>query len=139
MTSASGSTAQAPPIASRIAPTVSGFISEGVPPPKKTLVTRRPGVRAAIWAISRRNAATKRVLIHGLVPHVAVEVAIGALRGAERPMHIDAEARVPRRMIDHGPLMTASARRVTIRPCRMILEPEPIPQSNGRQGPAMLL
>ena len=35
-------------------------MSEGVPPPKKMLVTVRPGVRAAIWAISRRKAATNR-------------------------------------------------------------------------------
>jgi hypothetical protein len=44
-------------MASRIAPTVSGFMSEGVPPPKKMLVTVRPGTRAAVWAISRRKAA----------------------------------------------------------------------------------
>src|SRR5690606_34664783 len=30
-------------------------------------------------------------LVHGLVPHMAVEVAIGALGRAEGPMHIDAE------------------------------------------------
>ena len=47
-------------MASRIAPTVRGSISEGVPPPRKTLDTVRPGVRAAMWAISRRKAATKR-------------------------------------------------------------------------------
>jgi hypothetical protein len=43
-----------------MAPTVPGFMSEGVPPPKKMLVTVRPGVRAAMWAISRRKAATNR-------------------------------------------------------------------------------
>ena len=47
-------------MASRIAPTVSGFMSEGVPPPKKMLVTVRPGMRAAVWAISRRKAARNR-------------------------------------------------------------------------------
>ena len=41
-------------------------------------------------------------LIHGFAPHMAVEIAIGAFREAERPMHIDAEGRIPRRMIDHG-------------------------------------
>ena len=43
---------QAPLMASRIAATVFGFISEGVPPPKKIEVTLRPGAMAARWAIS---------------------------------------------------------------------------------------
>jgi len=41
-------------------PTVSGRISDGVPPPRKMLVTMRPGASAAMWAISRANAAPKR-------------------------------------------------------------------------------
>ena len=42
-------------------------------------------------------------LVQRLVPHVAVEVAIRAFRRAERPVHVDAEARIPRRMIAHAP------------------------------------
>ena len=40
------------------APTVAGAISDGVPPPMKMLVTVRPGVRAAIVAISLAKAFT---------------------------------------------------------------------------------
>ena len=47
-------------MASRIAPTVAGCISEGVPPPKKIVETLRPGARAAVAAISAANARTKR-------------------------------------------------------------------------------
>ncbi len=46
--------------ASRIAPTVAGCISDGVPPPKKIVDTVRPGARAAVVAISAVNARTKR-------------------------------------------------------------------------------
>ena len=47
-------------MASRIAPTVAGCISEGVPPPKKMVETVRPGTRAAVAAISAAKARTKR-------------------------------------------------------------------------------
>jgi hypothetical protein len=47
-------------MASRIPPTVAGCISEGVPPPRKMLVTVRPGTRAAVAAISVSNARRKR-------------------------------------------------------------------------------
>ena len=40
--------------------TVCGFISEGVPPPKKIERASRPGVSAARWAISVLKAATNR-------------------------------------------------------------------------------
>jgi hypothetical protein len=43
-------------MASRIAPTVCGCISDGVPPPKKIEDTVRPGVCAATVAISREGA-----------------------------------------------------------------------------------
>src|SRR5215218_8983593 len=59
------------------------------------------------------------LLVHGLVPDMAVEIAIGAFRGAKGPVHVNTEARVPCGMIDHAPLMTVSARPVTIRPCRI--------------------
>ena len=44
-----------------MAPTVAGCISEGVPPPKKIVETVRPGVRAAVVAISAVKARTKRL------------------------------------------------------------------------------
>ena len=47
-------------MASRSAAVVAGAISDGVPPQKNTLVTVRLGASAAMWAISRRNAARKR-------------------------------------------------------------------------------
>ena len=59
-TSASGATVQCRAMASRIAPTVAGCISDGVPPPKKMLETVRPGARAAVAAISASNARAKR-------------------------------------------------------------------------------
>ncbi len=39
---------------------MSGFISDGVPPPKKIVDTVRPGARAAVAAISAVNARTNR-------------------------------------------------------------------------------
>src|SRR5258708_28912634 len=45
---------------SRMVPTVSGCIRDGVPPPRKMLDTVRPGVRAAVEAISVSNARRKR-------------------------------------------------------------------------------
>jgi hypothetical protein len=95
VTSAPASTGHAAAIASRIAPAVAGCIREGVPPPKKTLVTVRPGAMAATWAISRESGEEAR-LVDALHPHMAVEVAIGAFRQAERPVDVDAKARVAR-------------------------------------------
>ena len=60
MTSTSGGTVQCLPMVSRIAPTVSGCISDGVPPPRKMLDTVRPGTRAAVAAISVWKARRKR-------------------------------------------------------------------------------
>ena len=60
MTSTSGGTVQCLPMVSRIVPTVSGCISDGVPPPRKMLDTVRPGTRAAVEAISVWNARRKR-------------------------------------------------------------------------------
>ena len=45
---------------SLMAPTVAGCISDGVPPPRKMLVTVRPGARAAVLAISLVKARRKR-------------------------------------------------------------------------------
>jgi hypothetical protein len=42
------------------APTVAGAISEGVPPPKKMLVTVRPLASPAKWSISASSAAPQR-------------------------------------------------------------------------------
>ena len=58
-----GSIAQCLPIVSRIAPTVRGGISEGVPPPKKIERTAGRASRAARCAISarrRRRTAPRR-------------------------------------------------------------------------------
>ena len=60
VTSTSGATVQCLPMASRMPPTVAGCISDGVPPPKKMLDTVRPGMRAAVAAISVANARRKR-------------------------------------------------------------------------------
>jgi hypothetical protein len=46
------------PISSRIALTVEGCISDGVPPPKKIVDTVRPAVRRAVDAISAAKART---------------------------------------------------------------------------------
>ena len=95
---------------SSTAATVCGFISDGVPPPRKMLVTSRGPVRWRIVASSRREGAGKALLVHRLVADMAVEVAIGALGRAERPMDVDAEARfacsvnirVLQRRAEHG-------------------------------------
>jgi len=58
--STSGLTRQCLPIESRIAPTVCGRISDGVPPPRKIEDTFRPGARAAMVSISQANARAYR-------------------------------------------------------------------------------
>ena len=58
--STSGAIDQCRATASRIAPTVAGCISDGVPPPKKMVETMRPGTRAAVAAISAVKARRKR-------------------------------------------------------------------------------
>jgi len=60
VTSTSAAKVQCRAIVSRIAPTVDGCISDGVPPPKKMLTASRPGTRAEVVAISAANARTKR-------------------------------------------------------------------------------
>ena len=76
---------------SRIAPTVSGAISDGVPPPKKMLVTMRPGASDAKCASSDEIGGDEVALVDAAVAHMGVEVAIRAFGEAERPMHIDPE------------------------------------------------
>ena len=92
VTSTSGATVQCFATPSRIAATVAGCISDGVPPPKKMVVTSRPGVRCG----HRRDLAQKALhearLVDAAVADMAVEVAIGAFRQAERPVNVDAEA-----------------------------------------------
>ena len=73
-----------------------GCISDGVPPPKKM---RRH--RAARHARGGRGdlgfeGAHEARFVDAAVAHMAVEVAIRALRQAERPVHVDAEGRVRR-------------------------------------------
>ena len=53
--------------------------------------TVRPGTRSAVAAISAREGAHVARLVDRGVAHVAVEVAIRALRQAERPVDVDAE------------------------------------------------
>src|SRR3954453_10454719 len=55
--STSGGNPQCRSAASINAATVAGGISEGVPPPKKSEVRRRPGVAAASYARSASNAS----------------------------------------------------------------------------------
>jgi hypothetical protein len=43
-----------------MAPTVCGFINDGVPPPRKIEDTSRPAARAAVVSISRAKARAKR-------------------------------------------------------------------------------
>jgi len=59
VTSRSGAQRQPARIASIRRATVSPVIRLGVPPPKKTLVSSRPGVRAATWAISAASATAQ--------------------------------------------------------------------------------
>ena len=69
----------------------SGCISDGVPPPMKIVddrATRRCARRR--WQSPASNAAAKRLIDCGRA-HVAVEVAVRALRQTERPMDVDAE------------------------------------------------
>ena len=58
--STSGARLQFLAMASSIAATVEGNISDGVPPPRKIDVTSRPGARAAEVSISRAKALAKR-------------------------------------------------------------------------------
>ena len=60
VTSQFGSTLQLAAMASRMPATVPGFISDGVPPPKKIDETVRPLVSFARCDSSERNAWTKR-------------------------------------------------------------------------------
>ena len=88
-----------------MAPTVAGRISDGVPPPKKMLPTLRPGASSAQCAQLAQVGGEEARLVDAARAHMAVEVAVGALGGAERPMHVDAEAGVhvsPRRAAEAG-------------------------------------
>ena len=58
-------------------------------------MTVRPGARAAVAAISACEGAHEARLVDRGVADMAVEVAIRALRQAERPVDVDAEAPSP--------------------------------------------
>ena len=76
---------------SRIACTDEGCISEGVPPPKKMVDTVRPGHARGGRGDFGFDGAHKALLIDAAMTDMAIEVAIGTLRQAERPVHIDGE------------------------------------------------
>ena len=79
--------------ASSTAPTVAGCISDGVPPPRNTLVTSRwPGALPHRRKLGREGCR-EALLIDRLMADMAVEVAIGAFGRAEWPMDVDAKAR----------------------------------------------
>ena len=85
-----------------IAATVSGAISDGVPPPKKierTVAARRQ--RGALLEFGP-NRGEKARLIDAAAPDMAVEVAIRAFRQAERPMDVNAKAGVGNHGSDAG-------------------------------------
>ncbi len=90
---------------SRIASTVAGFIKDGVPPPRKMLVTLRGPESWRNGHHLGQEGGYETWLVHALVADMAVEVAIGAFGRAERPVHIDAEARI------HAVGQVAQARR----------------------------
>ena len=71
-----------------------GCISEGVPPPKKMLATSRGPVSCRGVLELAQVGCEETGLVDAAEAHVAVEVAVGALLGAERPVDVDAEARV---------------------------------------------
>ena len=83
--------AQCLPMQSRIVCTEDGCISDGVPPPKKMLDTVRSGHASRC----RRNlgliGTQEPRFIDAAMTDMAVEVAIGALRQAERPVDVDGE------------------------------------------------
>ena len=88
-------------------PLLSGDINEGVPPPKKIVSTRRSGAsRAACSRLGEQRLPPARLL--DAVAHMTVEIAVGTLRFAERPMHIDAERRGAHRK--HAATSSAKAR-----------------------------
>ena len=89
------------------APAVSGGISEGVPPPKKMLATRRPRQQRSNMVELAQQRVPPPALIHA-VTDVAVEVAVGALGEAERPVDVERErggrsGRRGFRLAAHGP------------------------------------
>ena len=82
---------QAARAASITAATVSGSMSEGVPPPRKIERRVRPGVSRPARAISAASAAPQRRWSM-VARDVGVEVAVGALGEAEGPVDVEPEA-----------------------------------------------
>ena len=78
-------------IASRIAPTVCGCISEGVPPPRKIDDTSPAGGARRDGFDFARKRPRKSRLVDRRVADMAVEIAIRTFRQAERPVHVDAK------------------------------------------------
>ena len=75
---------------SMTAAAVSGGISEGVPPPKKTLATARVGQQRGEVIQLAEQRIPPPGLIHAL-PDMTVEVAIRTLGAAERPVDVEGE------------------------------------------------
>ena len=88
-----GEPANASAARSITAATVAGAISEGVPPPKKIEPQRAPGVSAGeMVELGHQRPRPARMV--DAVADMAVEVAVGALGLAERPVDVEREAAV---------------------------------------------
>ena len=74
----------------RIAPTVCGCISDGVPPPKDRRDLAAGALRRGFDLAL--EGAGKAEFVNRRVADMAVEVAIRTLRQAERPVHVDAKS-----------------------------------------------
>ena len=71
--------------------TVCGRMREGVPPPKKIEAHRSPRRERCPMGDLRPERRKIPLLVDRRSAHMAVEIAIGAFRQAERPMDIDPE------------------------------------------------
>jgi len=91
VTSTLGATLQCLPDVSRIAPTVSGFISEGVPPPMKIARHCRPGARVRSCDLGREGRAHSE--LHVRCGATWFEVAVGHLE-SRTASGVNAEAGV---------------------------------------------
>ena len=96
-----GATVQCRAIASRIAADRRGLHQRGRAAAEEDAGRPcGPARAAADGASSAAKAAHEARLVDRRVAHMAVEVAIGAFRQAERPMHIDAEAAIALPTVD---------------------------------------
>src|SRR3712207_8139732 len=98
------------------------------------MIRRTP--RSSLFPYTTLFRSQEPLLIHRLVADMAVEVAIGALGGAEGPMDINAKAHIARRMVDHEPYMAGPGRRVTVGFVgRDLLAPSPRQDRGGASSP----